>query len=397
MKKKLFRRVLSAVCRGSVWTIVHRLRFIAFSASVLVFFTHPATALEDVLETPAMETDLATQSLLLDITLAGTTYVAVGERGHIIYSEDGGKTWAQGVVPVSTTLTAVYFVDSRHGWAVGHGGIVLHTSDAGKTWIKQLDGHLANQMVIQAARLQVEKLEARLDAAPEEGKVDIEYELEEAQYNLEDAIADAETGASKPLLDVWFKDVNNGFAVGAYGFFFKTSDGGKTWENRAHQIKNPDRFHLNAIDKIAGDALFMVGEAGIAYVSMDFGETWQSLDVPYDGSFFGLTGTGNVNELLVFGLRGHVFRSVDLGQSWKRIDSGTDASLTGGSYGKNNNVTLVGLRGVVAVSNDSGESFISIERKDRQALSAVIQKTDQTLLLFGENGVVNSDSKGKNL
>ncbi len=50
---------------------------------------------------------LATKSMLLDITRAGNTLVAVGERGHVVTSTDG-KTWTQAdVVPTRSTLTTV--------------------------------------------------------------------------------------------------------------------------------------------------------------------------------------------------------------------------------------------------------------------------------------------------
>jgi len=45
----------------------------------------PAYAVGDVLETPALESDLAASSLLLDIARAGDRLVAVGEQGHIVY------------------------------------------------------------------------------------------------------------------------------------------------------------------------------------------------------------------------------------------------------------------------------------------------------------------------
>ncbi len=356
-----------------------------------------ALALDDVLVTPSMPTQKATESLLLDVASAGSTYVAVGERGHAIYSSDGGVTWAQGSVPVSTVLTAVFFVDANNGWAVGHGGVVLGTTDGGKNWTKQFDGNLANQMVIKAAENKVGRLESEIDAASDDDKPDLEYALEEAQFGLDDAKADAATGPSKPLLDVWFKDKNNGFAVGAYGFFFRTTDGGQNWENWAPKLENPDRFHLNAIGRITGDVLFIVGEAGMVFSSTDFGESWERLESPYQGSFFGVTGTGNVNEVLAFGLRGNVFRSVDLGQTWEQSDSGTESTLVAGAPGEGGNVTLVGAQGVVAVSNNSGESFIAKERADRLALTSVAHRKDQALLLFGEGGVVIANSKGNNL
>ncbi len=42
-----------------------------------------------------------------------------------LVSDDGGKTWQQSSVPVSSDLTAVFFVDERKGWAVGHDGVIL--------------------------------------------------------------------------------------------------------------------------------------------------------------------------------------------------------------------------------------------------------------------------------
>ena len=41
--------------------------------------------------------------------------VAVGQRGHVVLSTDGGTTWKQATVPVSSDLAAVYFVDGREG------------------------------------------------------------------------------------------------------------------------------------------------------------------------------------------------------------------------------------------------------------------------------------------
>ncbi|HDH16009.1 MAG TPA: hypothetical protein ENG90_05985, partial [Gammaproteobacteria bacterium] len=47
---------------------------------------------------------LASRTLLLDITLAGTRIVAVGERGIVLTSDDSGKTWQQKLVPTRSQL-----------------------------------------------------------------------------------------------------------------------------------------------------------------------------------------------------------------------------------------------------------------------------------------------------
>src|SRR6266581_7567932 len=96
-----------------------------------------AAGYQDVLDTPAQESTLASKALLNGLASAGQRVVAVGQRGHIIYSDDAGKTWQQAKVPVSSDLVAVTFPTSEQGWAVGHDGVVLHSADAGKTWTKQ--------------------------------------------------------------------------------------------------------------------------------------------------------------------------------------------------------------------------------------------------------------------
>ena len=82
------------------------------------------------------------------MTRAGDRLVAVGQRGHVVVSSDGGATWKQAQVPVSSDLVAVYFVDAKQGWAVGHDGVILHTADGGEYWELQLDGRKANDLLV---------------------------------------------------------------------------------------------------------------------------------------------------------------------------------------------------------------------------------------------------------
>lgn len=345
-----------------------------------------ALAVGNVLDTPSMETTLASEKLLTDVAHAGDRIVAVGERGHIIYSDDNGKKWTQASVPVSMLLTAVYFPTSTQGWAVGHSGVILHTSDAGATWTKQLDGVQEAKMVVSQLEQQLADKKAQLAQAPDGKKQALQDSLENMKYALEDAKADQKVGPWKPLLDVWFRDDKYGFAIGAYGLIFHTEDGGQTWHNWADHVPNPDGYHLNAISQIRGGALFMVGEAGTVYLSTDEGATWSSIKSPYGGSFFGVLGTGNVNEVLAFGLRGHVFRSDDLGKNWKAVPIDNDATLNSGIADGQGRIVLVGNDGSVQVSTDAGQTFRSHVRANREALlSSVLLKNDN-LLIVGEQG-----------
>ena len=92
------------------------------------FFALPATAGAEPVSTAAaadtpvyaIESAKASRTLLLDVAHAGARLVVVGDHGHILLSDDQGKTWSQARVPTRQLLTAVFFVDEQHGWAVGH-------------------------------------------------------------------------------------------------------------------------------------------------------------------------------------------------------------------------------------------------------------------------------------
>src|SRR5689334_12789841 len=173
---------------------------------------------------PAEIEPLASTSLLLDLAQAGDRLVAVGERGHVLLSDDKGATWRQArSVPTRAMLTAVFFADAEYGWAVGHDETILNTLDGGETW-------------------------TRSHFAPE---------------------------AQQPLLDLWFANRVSGIAVGAYGAYFTTNDGGRHWssakfspppapaQNPAGEApldeEPPPDYHLNRIVGV-GNRLYVAAE-----------------------------------------------------------------------------------------------------------------------------------------
>jgi len=356
-----------------------------------------AFALADIIETPARQTDLATTSLLNDAVLAGDRIVAVGERGHIIYSDDDGKTWDQGSVPVSVTLTAVDFGSDTHGWAVGHSGVVLHTEDAGESWNLQLTGIEATELAIAGKEAQIAAMEERVEDAPESEKEDLEWAIDDVVFTMENMQSDLDIGPVNPLLGVWFKDDQYGFVVGAYGMILRTEDGGETWEDWASKIENAQNFHLNSIASITGGALAIVGEAGQIHVSVDEGATWERRESPYPGSLFGVIGTGQVNEILAFGLRGNMLFSTDLGKSWRMVPNSAGATLNDGVVAGDGRITLVGNGGTVLMSGNGADSFREHFRSDRAGIMSVVPVSGTNLLIVGESGVTITDARGKNL
>lgn len=362
----------------------------AISLAALCALT-PSTAfaVADLLETPARSTELAAASLLNDVTRAGDDerLVAVGERGHIIYSDDGGANWTQASVPVSVTLTGVDFGSASHGWAVGHSGVVLHSSDSGSSWTLQMTGIQAANLAIAGAQQEIEAMEQRLETAAEDDLGDLEWALDDLVFGLENMQEDLSVGPVNPFLDVWFEDADRGFVIGAYGMIFHTADGGNQWQDWARKLDNGDKYHLNAITKIGGGALMIVGEAGQIHVSENNGVTWDRRDSGYEGSLFGVTGTANSGEALAFGLRGTVMHTTDNGQRWDRVQTGSSTTLNdGASAGER--LVLVGNNGTLVIRDGANDAFRETLRADRLGLMGVVVNGPQSLLLVGESGVV---------
>ena len=154
---------------------------------------------------------------------------------------------------------------------------------------------------------------------------------------------------------------------------------------------------MKSIGQITGGGLVIVGEAGHIFVSVDGGDSWERRESPYEGSLFGAIGTGNVNEILAFGLRGNIFFSSDLGRSWKVVPSESDATLNDGTVSEDGRITLVGNGGAVLMSTNGGDTFRPYFRDDREGVMDVVPVSGTNLLIVGEGGVKHTDARGKNL
>lgn len=335
---------------------------------------------------PAIPSPDAPDSLLLDLDWAGERLVAVGEQGHIIYSDDGGASWTHASVPVSLMLTAVDFATAERGWAVGHEGIVLASEDRAESWSIALRGEDIAALQIAAAERLIEEAQARLDAAPEEEAEEAGWALEEAEFALEDARRAQEEGITHPALNVWFDDADTGYVTGAYGMLLHTDDGGQSWELHSNRLDNPSGYHLYDITRSAAGSLFIAGEAGQLHRSRDDGETWAALESPYEGSYFGAVATPE-GSVLIFGLRGRIFRSEDDGESWTAIDAPGESSLFGGGIFPGGRIVLVGAAGTVLESRDDGRSFERLPLESRASLSAVEKVGNGQLVIAGFGGI----------
>ena len=294
---------------------------------ILVLFLPSLSARVEI---PAEIMPLAERSVLLDVALAGDRLVAVGERGHILLSDDYGETWKQTSVPTRATLTAVFFADTQRGWAVGHDNVILATTDGGLSWNHQY----------------------------------------------------TEGGIENRFLDVFFLDEGRGFAVGAYGLFAETFDGGERWTSREIFW---EELHFNRISMAANGLLFIAVETGELLQSVDDGETWEEMDSPYDGSLFGVLPLG-ARTIIAYGLRGNVFRSSDGGVSWVNVETPAPLLITHAIRLSGGAVILAAQNEQFFLSLDGGRSF-TLWRVPVQGAAALTEAPDGSVVTVGLNGV----------
>ena len=286
---------------------------------------------------PAEATPAATRAMILSSARAGKRIVAVGNHGIVLLSDTDGADFRQAKsVPVRSTLTSVFFVDEKTGWAVGQSGVVLRTDDAGESWTLQRH----------------------------------------------------DTSVDQPLFSVWFRDRQHGYAVGLWSLLIATVDGGKTWAQITLPPppgrKKADRNLLKIFANRMG-TLFVAAEQGMILKSYD-GEKWAYVDTGYKGSFW----TGlvlNNGTILVGGLRGTIYRSADDGRSWRESKSEFRSSITdfAEAGGK---VYAAGLDGVFLESVDGGATFKGSQRVDRLPFTAISVNSTGKLVKFSKQGVV---------
>ncbi len=297
-------------------------------------------------------------SLYTDIIQAGSRMLAVGQHGHIIFSDNHGRNWSWANTPVNALLTAVYFVDGQHGWATGHDGVILHTQDGGTHWQLQHDGlTLAKdqgQERVKTAVANLDAAESRLKTARANGDQNINFELEynDAKVSLELARASVNQPEADPFMDIWFGNTRFGIAVGAFGLVKMTQDGGKNWQDISERLDNFEQFHFYAVTANTKGQILIAGEGGSLFRSDDRGRHWQRLELPYEGSLFGVTALSDT-EVITYGLQGSLLYSADFGNHWRAIETGVTTSLFNASPLENSTL-IVGDAGVHIELDDQG-------------------------------------------
>ena len=160
---------------------------------------------------------------ILDLHFADTMHGwAVGGKGTVLKTENGGSRWESQRNLSNKHLWGVYFADPAHGWIVGEEGEILHTQDGGGRWVQQ------------------------------------------------------RSNAEQHLFSVYFASLTHGWIVGTNGLILHTTDGGKTWMRQ----KTPVNLNLRDVAFRDEKRGWAIGEKGLILHTIDSGNTWNRYPTP---------------------------------------------------------------------------------------------------------------------
>ncbi|MFH1896911.1 MAG: YCF48-related protein [Candidatus Desantisbacteria bacterium] len=260
-------------------------------------------------------------------------------------------SWSVQNSGTTTDLFSVCFVDANNGWAVGNDGLILHTSNGGIIW------------EVQESK-SIRPLFSVCFVDQKNGWIGAERSIlhtTDGGINWESKWLDCY------LTCVYFTDLNNGWATGAFGdgIIFHTSDGGKSWIAQT-TVAETDFYGLPGVHFINSTMGWAVGAGGVilhtsnggrtwgtqtsgtdewlqsvyftdsknGWISggrsvlhtNDGGITWGTQTIPEEISVHGIHFIGSTTSWITGG-GGKILHTTNGGEIWNIQDSGTDNSL----------------------------------------------------------------------
>ncbi len=279
---------------------------------------------------------------------------AVGSKGTLLRTDDGGLNWKTRSAPTTAIVRDIFFLDDNNGWLVCEVNIhelktneqprtfLMRTTDGGENWNRvELKGIDVNSVLVRA----VFSRGGRGWAFGENGLI----------YTTRDS---GETWTPLPsptrrlLLGGIFVDDDRGWIVGAGATIIQTSDGGDTWyQSRLPQVEKTVRFTAASfVDNRLGWA---VGSGGNVYQTTNGGRTWQKQESGVYVDLFDVKFV-DAREGWAVGAEGTIIHTGDGGLHWTSERSETQHPLERVFFTDKTRGWAVGFGGtVVAYSRQS--------------------------------------------
>jgi photosystem II stability/assembly factor-like uncharacterized protein len=272
---------------------------------------------------------------------------AIGSKGTILATVDGGLTW-QPTPPSSTdVLRDIIFVDQNNGWLVVEVNLYeLKTKDQPRAYLMRTTdgGEHWERVDIKGIDVDARLVRAVFSSAGKGwifGEAGVIYTTHDGGDSWKRLLSPTR----HLLLGGMFVDEFRGWLVGAGGTIIQTSDGGDTWyQSRFPQTTSPIRFAAASfVDNRLGWA---VGSAGAVYRTDNGGRTWQPQVTGVESDLLDVKFL-NAREGWAVGNEGTIISTNDGGQHWVSERSGTDHSLERIFFVDRNRGWAVGFGGTI--------------------------------------------------
>lgn len=203
---------------------------------------------------------------------------AVGEKGIILKTDNGGDDWYSVTPPVSANFRKLDFLDRYTGFAVGDRGVVVKTINGGNSWFTVTIPEKDNLTDIRVIN------EKRVCVVGDGGVVLISEDGKTFRS------AYKSSGVSENLKCLHFHDAFVGWCAGDNGTILMTRDGGNAWD----LFRMTDVATGNSLSADISSMVFMDISDGLAvcrggriFRTSDSGYSWSEISerIWHDGEY----------------------------------------------------------------------------------------------------------------
>jgi photosystem II stability/assembly factor-like uncharacterized protein len=300
--------------------------------------------------------------MLEDATLFDLQFVdlkhgwAVGDRGVIWQTRDGGQSWHLADSPVNCRLDSVCFLDQQQGWAVGgwlqpyrprSSGVVLKTENGGRRWQRL-------ELPTLPALHTIQMMNARQGWALGDRSAMYPSGL----YRTEDggrSWHDPAVGNELPWNALVMDERGRGWLAGPDGRLGRLSE---RRQIHAGEPRAPAR-QLHAL-QMQGTRGWAVGDGGLVLSTQDGGQSFQSIRLPLSAEeCFDAMAVAAVGEhVWIVGTSGNlVWHSADGGQHWERQPTGITTPLYTVRFLDAQRGWAAGALGTILATRDGGRTW----------------------------------------
>ena len=205
--------------------------------------------------------------------LTASKGITVGAHGITAITSDGGNSWTLRTSGFADTLWSIARVDDFTAVAVGNNGLIIRTTDAGNSWKRIISNSDASLLAVKV----------RGQTAVAVGRGGAVVQSEDAGITW----ARIKSGLTADIFTITFSENNTCIAGGDSTFLIRSEDAGRTWSEPYHLYDEygetdpwNDIYSISFLDANVGFACgrFWLSPFSVHYMrvfhTFDGGKTW---------------------------------------------------------------------------------------------------------------------------